>query len=142
MAPERVRLTRSGWIALTVAGVLVVAGLAVLVVRLTRPPDCSVRSADATVGLDQREAERAAAAAAAVVRRGAGTTAARTAVARATRASPAEARVVADALTGHTRAALSCRHGGSSTSQADALDAHGLTGRAERVREDILGSFG
>jgi hypothetical protein len=140
--PSRVRLTPAGWVALASAALLVVVGVVVVVARLTGPPDCTVTSGDRTVALDQREAERAATAAASVVRRSGDAAAARDAVAKVVSASPADTRAVADALTGHARAALSCRHGGSSTAEPDRLDPHGLTGRAEAVRQDVLRSFG
>jgi hypothetical protein len=138
----RTRITRRGWIALAAVGLLVASGLTVVVVRLSGPPDCTVSSGDHTVALDRREAERAATAAASVVRRGGSSSSARTAVARAASGSNDDAEVLGDALTGRTQAALSCRHGGASTAEPDALDAHGLTGRAEALRQDVLAAFG
>jgi hypothetical protein len=143
MSPGSVRLTRAGWIVLVVAGLLVAGSLVAVVVRLTAsPPDCTVSSGGRTVDLDQREAERAATAAASAVRRDSGVATARGAVASVVSASDSDSRRVADALTGRSRAALSCRHGGATTSETDTLDAHGLTRRAEVVREDVLGAFG
>jgi hypothetical protein len=142
MPPRRVRLTPVGWVVLAVVGVLVVAVVAVAVVRLSGAPDCTVKAHGRTVDLDQREAERAANAVASVVRRGDDAAAARTAVAAAVSTSSADTRVVADALSGRVPAALSCRHGGSSTSESDRLDRRGLTGRAEAVRRDVVAAFG
>jgi len=141
MPARRVRLTRAGWVAVVVAGVLVV-GLAVVVVRLITPPDCVVRSGGRTVELDQRDAERASTAVAAVVRRKGTPATARSAVARTLSSSAADSRAIAGALTGHLRAALSCRHGGSSRSESNRLDSRGLTRRAEAVRQDLLAAFG
>jgi hypothetical protein len=141
--PQRgVRITRRGWVALGTVALLVVSGLTLVAVRLTGSPDCTVSSGDHTVDLDRREAERAATAAASVVRRGASSSSARTAVARVMSGSADDTKLVADALTGRTEAALSCRHGGASTAEADALDPQGLTGRAELLRQDVLGAFG
>ncbi|MGY2876855.1 hypothetical protein ACVW00_004045 [Marmoricola sp. URHA0025 HA25] len=142
MSPSGVRLTRAGWVALAVAGLLVVTGLTVVVLRLTGSPDCVVRSGSRTVDLDQHQAERAATAVAPVVRRAGGPSAAASAVAHAAGTSGEDSRLVADALTGRSAEALSCRHGGASTSEPDRLDAGGLTGRAEAVREDVLDAFG
>jgi hypothetical protein len=142
-APQgRARITRRGWIALAAVAVLVAAGLAVVVVRLTGEPDCTVSAGDHTVGLDRREAERAATAAASAVRRAASSSSARTAVARVVPGSTDDTALLADALTGRTEAALSCRHGGASTAERDALDPRGLTGRAEVLRQDVLAAFG
>jgi len=142
MPPRRLRLTRAGWLAVVLAVVLVVGGLVVVVTRLLAPADCVVRAGGRTVELDQREAERATTAVASVVRRGGGVATARSAVVRAVSSSPAASRVVADALTGRTPAALSCRRGGSSRPESDRLDPRGLTRRAEVVRQDLLAAFG
>ena len=142
MPPRRVRLTPAGWVALGVAGVLVVGLVVVAVVRLTGSPDCTVQAHGRTVDLHQAEAERAATAVASVVRRGEGVAAARAAVAATLSTSRGDTQVVADALTGRAAAALSCRHGGSSTPESDRLDPNGLTGRAEAVRQDVLTAFG
>src|SRR4051794_1851776 len=142
MPPRRLRLTRAGRVAVAVAAVLVVTSVVVVVTRLVGPPNCVVRAGAHTVELDQRTAERVATAVATVVRRGGSAVNARSAVARVRSSSPADARAVADALTGQTSAALSCRHGGSSTSESDRLDSRGLSGRAEAVRRDVLAVFG
>jgi hypothetical protein len=142
MSPRTVRLTRTGWVVLAVVGLLLVGGVAVAVVRWTGSPDCTVRTSQRTVDLDQEEAERAATAVASVVRRGDGVAAATSAVSRALSLSPADATVVAAALTGRSPAALTCAHGGASSTESDRLDASGLTPRAETLREDVLAHFG
>jgi len=142
MPSRPVRLTPAGWVALVSAAVLLVVGVVVVAHRLTGSPDCTVREDGRTVGLDQREAEAAASAMAAVVRRSGDASTARRALTKALPLSSTDAQVVADALTGHAQAALSCRHGGSSTAEADRLDPRGLTGRAEAVRRDVLAAFG
>jgi hypothetical protein len=111
-----VRLTRRGWTVLVVAVVVLLAGVTTLVVRASRPPDCTLRAAGHTVDLDRQEAERRTAVAAAAVLHGSGP--------------------------GLGPAALSCRHGGATTTAPDTLDGHGLTGRAEAVRTDLLDRFG
>jgi hypothetical protein len=142
-APGRVRITRRGWVALgVVAAILVLSGITVTVVALSGPADCTVRVGDQSVDLDQHEAEEAATAVASVVRREAGGAAAWSAVVETASLSSDDAATVADALTGRTPAALTCRHGGSSTTERDALGPEGLTGRAEAVREDIQARFG
>ena len=132
----------TGWMALAAVALLVVSGLTVIAARLGGPPDCTVSSGDRSMGLDRREAERAATAAASVVRRGGSSSTASPAVARVVSGSTDDTELLADALTGRTEAALSCRHGGASTAEPDALDSRGLTGRAEEVRQDVLASFG
>ena len=87
-----------------------------MVVRASRPPDCVLRTDGRTADLDQHAAEQRATAAALAVFRGSGP--------------------------GLGPAALTCRHGGSSTSESDSLDARGLTRRAETVRTDLIDTFG
>lgn len=101
-------------------------------------PDCQVASAGrAVVELSRTEAE---AVTTAVTSRG---IAARTAVRRAAPdLSAREVVLVARAVTGQHRAALSCRDGGADSSEADGLGANGLTARAERVRTDVQRRFG
>jgi hypothetical protein len=143
MAPESVRLTRRGWIALGVVGaLLLIGGLTIVLVSRSGTPDCTVRVGDRTVDLDRDEAEKASSAVALVVRRTTGAAAAADAVDRAVDLSSDDAEAVAAALTGQATAALSCTYGGSSTAEPDELDAHGLTARAEAVREDVLARFG
>jgi hypothetical protein len=96
--------------------IVVLVGVTTVVVRALTPPDCTLRTDGHTVDLGQHAAERTAAAAATAVLDGSGS--------------------------GLGRAALSCRHGGATTTASDSLDAHGLTARAEAVRTDLLGRFG
>ena len=116
MATGRVRLTRRGWLAVVVAGIVVLGGATTIIVRATRPPDCVLRTDDHTTDLEQGAAEQRATTAARAVFRGSGS--------------------------GLGPAALTCRHGGSTPSESDSLDAHGLTGRAEAVRTDLIDTFG
>nr|WP_238158345.1 hypothetical protein [Kribbella voronezhensis] len=53
----------------------------------------------------------------------------------------ADARVLASALTGNTKQALSCTVNTSST-EPEAMGTNGLTPRAEAVRQDLLKTFG
>lgn len=142
MPARPIRPTRAGWVVLALSGVLAVTAATIGVVSLTGAPDCTVAAADRVVELDRDEAEKVTTAAAAVVRRSAGRTAVAGAVADAAALSPADARALAAALTGEERAALTCSHGGASTSEADRLDARGLTGRAAAVRADVQVALG
>ena len=54
----------------------------------------------------------------------------------------ADARVVASALTGSSRAVLSCRHGSAGDEEGDRLNRRGLTARAETVRSGLRKAFG
>ncbi|HET7351614.1 MAG TPA: hypothetical protein VFJ28_11805 [Marmoricola sp.] len=54
----------------------------------------------------------------------------------------ADARVVASALTGSSRAVLSCRHGSAGEEERDKLAPSGLTGRAATVRRNVRRAFG
>ncbi len=56
--------------------------------------------------------------------------------------SQADARVVASALTGRSRHAFTCTHGGSADEESDRLDGSGLTARAAAVRRDLDRAFG
>lgn len=127
---------------LAVCGALVLGAVTVGVLSLTGSPDCTVAAEGRVVELDREEAERATTAAAAAVRRSGGRAAVAGAVASAVATSPADARALAAALAGVERAALTCSHGGSSTREADRLDARGLTGRAAAVRADVRATFG
>jgi len=141
--PQRqLAFTPRGWVALGVAAALLVA-VAVVVVRvvLHGPPDCTVEVSGRTVDLDQRQAERAAA----LSTRSSGPRPVASpdpgALARALSISAEDARAVAEAFSGVVPAAVTCRHGGATTSETDGLDAHGLTPRAEAVREDLRARF-
>jgi hypothetical protein len=124
--------------------VVIVGGLVLVATRQWLPgiSDCTATSGDRTVGLSTDDAQRAARAAARSVRRNASLPRAATAVARVADLSDGDARVVAAALTGRAWHALSCRHGGSDSSEPDRLDARGLTARAETVRRDLVAAFG
>lgn len=142
MPSRRLRPTPAGWVVLALSGALVVGAATVGIMTLSGSPDCTVTAGGRVVELDRDEAERATTAAAAVVRRDAGRPAVASAVATALASSPSDARVLAAALTGEERAALTCSHGGSSTSETDRLDAQGLTGRAAAVRADVREALG
>lgn len=135
-------------VGILVAAVLVVAlvgTLVSLVVGRSWLPgvdDCTVEVGGRSVGLSTDEAERAAAAAARGVRRGWSMPRVTPAVADATGASSADARLAALALTGRARHALVCDHGGSSEESPDRLDASGLTRRAAVVRRAVDDAFG
>ena len=53
-----------------------------------------------------------------------------------------DARVLASALTGNSRAAFTCRVAGGAPSADDGLTASGLVARAEKVRDDVESVFG
>jgi hypothetical protein len=132
---------------------VVAAGLAVLLVGtllvvaairglLPGTADCTVTVGERTVDLSSGDAEAAATAAARAVRRAAPLrrTAARVAV--VLDVSERDALLVASALTGRSRHALSCTHGGARDEERDRLDGAGLTRRAARVRRDLDDAFG
>ena len=103
-------------------------------------PDCQVSADGRSVDLSRAQAEKVTTALAPRVRHG------RPAAASVRRALPdlsaTDASAVAQAVTGQRHGALSCRHGGAGTSEADGLDGNGLTARAERVRSDVQARFG
>jgi hypothetical protein len=133
---------------LVVAGVVVLALLgsllAVAAVRGLLPgtPDCTVTVGKRSVDLSTDEAEVAAKVAARAVRRGLPLRTATVAEAGVLGSSAGDARVVASALTGRSRHALTCSRGGSSEQESDRLDRFGLTARAEKVRRDLDAAFG
>src|SRR4051794_5225963 len=135
---------RTALAALVLLLVLVGWLLVFLVVRglLEQTADCEVVAGDRTVELSTAQAEAAAAVSAGAVRRGVSGAASEAGVATATRLPDDDARVVASALTGGSRHALSCTHGGSDDTESDRLDRRGLTSRAERVRQDLDAAFG
>jgi hypothetical protein len=104
--------------------------------------DCEVTVAGQTVHLTTAQAETAASVSARAVRLGLSLPASAHAVATASDLSGSDARVVASALTGRSRHAFTCTHGGSDTTEPDRLDRFGLTARAERVRRDLDRAFG
>ena len=141
MAARRTRLTPRGVVVLTafsLAGVLAVA----LVVVRSQQPDCTVRVGDREVGLDRDQAERVSKAVAGVVRRDGTLATARNAVLGELVLAGGDAEAVASALTGRSRGAFSCDHGGADEAEDDALDATGLTARSAAVRDDVAASFG
>jgi hypothetical protein len=140
MTTPRPRLTRRG-IAVLV-GLALVAGLGVFTLFRSMEPDCTVTVLGRKVDLDQDQAETISAAVAAVVRRSGSTGAARKAVTDHSDLSPSQSAVVAGALTGRSKAALSCLHGGAGSTESDGLGSDGLTRRAERVRNDMAAHFG
>lgn len=147
-------LTRAGWpepdtggmtrrrIAVLTALVLVVAAAAGVTAWLRFSPACTVQVGDQSVGLAQQEAQDAAVAAASVVRRAGTANDAGDAVRKATELTGTEADLVGDALSGRSRAAVTCRHGGADDAEPDTLDDAGLTNRAQRVRADLTARFG
>ena len=86
--------------------------------------------------------ENAATVSAGGVRQGLGLATTADAVATAADLSESDARVVAAALTGRSRHAFTCVHGGGADDVSDALGSSGLTARAERVRRDLDEAFG
>jgi hypothetical protein len=137
----RPRLTRRG-IAVLSGLALVLAALGVYALIRSSAPDCTVTVSGRTVDLDQSTAEKVSAAVAGVVRRSGGAAAATTAVLDHSSLSASQAVVVASALTGRAKHALSCLHGGAGSTESDGLGADGLTHRAERVRNDMAAKFG
>jgi len=140
--PAPRRLTPRGRVVLGLVGALLVVGsLAIARAVLHGPPDCTVRADGRTVDLDRRQAERAATWS---TTSSGGRSAARldaSALARDLAISATDARAVVAAFTGRVPAAVTCRHGGAATSETDRLDSHGLTPRAEAVREDLRARF-
>lgn len=134
--------------------VLVAAGVAVLLVAvlllvvaavrgiLPGTADCTVTVADRIVELDRDEAEAATTIGARAVRKGTGLDAVTSGAAKAADLSQADARVAAAAVTGRSRHAVVCTHGGAEDVEPDRLGAAGLTGRAQTVREDLDEAFG
>jgi hypothetical protein len=104
-------------------------------------PECQVRAGGREIGLG---GDRAAAVTRAVAPqvRGRGTSATAAVRRAAPDLAPADAALVARAVTGRLPGALWCRDGGAGTSEPDDLDDRGLTARAERVRTDLLDRFG
>lgn len=126
--------------------VLVLVGwlLVVVVVRavLVHGPDCTVTVGKQAVELSTSQAESAASLSARAVRRGWSSARTANAVATIAHISRGDGQVVAAALTGRARHALTCIHGGADDTESDRLDSVGLTHRAERVRQDLDRAFG
>jgi len=127
---------------LAAAAALVVAGsLVVIRVVVDGPADCTVRAHGRVVDLDQPQAEQAATLFTASAGGRSGARATTNTVARELSTSAEDAKAVAAAFTGRARAAVTCRHGGAASTENDRLDAHGLTPRAEMVRQDLRTRF-
>jgi hypothetical protein len=135
-------------LALVVAGVtvLVLVGslLVIAAVRGLLPgtADCTVAVGKRSVDLTEDEAQAAATVSARAVRLRLPLRTTSVAVADALDSSESDARLVASALTGRSRHALTCTHGGTEKEESDRLDGSGLTARAERVRRDLDVAFG
>jgi hypothetical protein len=126
--------------------VLVLVGSLVVfaVVRGLLPgtAECQVTVGERTVDLPTDKAEAAATLSARAVRlRLSLPTTAKT-VTDAIDLSASDARIVASALTGRSRHALTCTHGGADDTESDRLDRSGLTARAAKVRRDLDDVFG
>jgi hypothetical protein len=143
--PQRqLTLTRRGWVVLGVAVAMVVAGSLAIVIRVIvdGPADCTVRVDGRTIDLDRHEAEQAATALIPAARRGTAAPATTSALAHTLSLSADDAAAVTAAFSGRARAAVTCRYAGASTTETDRLDEHGLTPRAEAVREVLRARFG
>jgi hypothetical protein len=134
---------RAAVVASAMALVLAAGLLVLVVVRVLSGSDgCAVRVGTSTVELSTSQAESAASASARAVRLGSSLSAAAGSVAGKADLSRGEGIVVATALTGRARHALTCDHGGADDTESDRLDSVGLTHRAERVRQDLDEAFG
>ena len=135
-------------VAVVVAGVVVLAltgsllTLAAIRGVLPGTADCTATLGDRAVDLSTEQAEGAASIAARAVRLRVPLTTTTTALADVLDSSEGDARVVAAALTGRSRHALTCTHGGSADEDSDRLDRSGLTHRAAVVRRDLNRAFG
>ena len=107
-------------VTITVTLALVVAG--VVIWRWSTDPDCLVEVGDSRVELSTEQAE--------LVTRG-----------KAADLDDDDAAVVGKAVSGSARHALTCRHGGASSSEPDALNNRGLTARADAVRRALGEDF-
>ncbi|MCW2785082.1 MAG: hypothetical protein JWP74_1599 [Marmoricola sp.] len=141
MTTARSRLTHRGTAALC-GFLLVVVGIGAFLALRPSAAGCTVTVGSRTVELDRSEAEQVSAAVARVVRRSGSDANAVEAVRADSDLRPADAAAVASALTGRTRAALSCSYGGAGDAASPALGPDGLTARAERVRNDLAARFG
>jgi hypothetical protein len=134
-------LTGRGRVVIGAVVLALVAVSVVVYVRTLRGAACTVTTGSRSVDLSRTEAEGITTTFAPRMR-----TKGSSARALVHRAAPGlsahDASLVAEAVTGQLRAALSCRNGGAGTSEPDGLDSRGLTGRAERVRKDVLARFG
>ncbi len=137
---RRLVLVLSGVVLLALVGSLLALGA----VRGLLPgtADCTVTIGERSVDLSTQEAEVAAQLSARAVRRQLplGQTAA--ALTELVDLPDRDAPLVVSALTGRSRHALSCTHGGADEEERDRLDRSGLTARAARVRRDLDSTFG
>jgi len=137
---------RGAWVlvALVSIAVLVLSVLVLVVAPQWLPgtADCTVTARDRTVELSTDEAESAASVAARSVRLSVPLRTAAVAVAEVLDIPERDARSVASALTGRSRHAFTCGHGGSDDEEPDRLDRSGLTGRAAVLRGDLDRAFG
>lgn len=134
------------WASAALAAVAVVVLAALVLVAPSRwfpgAAECSVTVGDRTVELSTQEAEEAASVAARSLRLKVPMRTTAVAVADVLDASESDGRLVASALTGRSRHALSCRHGGGVGQASARLNESGLTGRAAAVRRDLDRAFG
>jgi hypothetical protein len=133
---------RTAVVAAALAIVLVTGLLVLVVVRALDGPDCTATVGKQSVGLSTSQAQSAASASARAVRLGWSLPETAKAVASGADLSAADGEVVASALTGRSRHALTCTHGGADDTESNRLDSSGLTHRAERVRKDLDQAFG
>lgn len=138
---QRTLTTRGRAVLAAVVALLLLAGVVAVRAILEGPPDCTVRAEGRTVDLDQHQAEEAASLFAAATGGRSGARATGATLARQLSISDDDASAVTAAFTGRVRAAVTCRHGGASTTETDRLDAHGLTPRAEAVRGVLRARF-
>jgi hypothetical protein len=140
--PSRRTAVVAAALAIVLVAVLVAGLLVLVVVRALNGPDCTVSVGKQSVELSTTQAQSAASASARAVRFGRSLPEAAKAVASKADLSPADSEVVASALTGRSRHALTCTHGGADDTESNRLDGSGLTRRAERVRQDLDQAFG
>jgi hypothetical protein len=138
--------SRGAWVvaALLAVAVLVLAAVVLLSPLRSLPgqADCTAEVGDRSVDLDTEQAERAASVAARSVRLRLPMRTTSMAVADVLDSSEEDGRVVASALTGRSRHALTCRHGGADKAASPRLNRAGLTPRAAKVRRELDRAFG
>ncbi len=137
---RRVAGVVAGGVVLLLVGTLLV--FAAIRGLLPGTADCTVSVRDTTVHLTAEDAREASAVAARAVRLRLPLTTTTTALTDLLDISEEDARAVASALTGRSRRALTCRHGGADDEESDRLDRSGLTGRAAVVRRNLDRAFG
>ena len=137
---RRVAAVVAGVVVLVLVGSLLV--IAAIRGLLPGTADCEVTIGSHRVELSTDEAESAASVAARAVRLRRSPPVTAAAVADASDLSAREAVLVAAALSGRARHALTCTHGGAGDEESDRLGRSGLTARAAKVRRDIDRAFG